>query len=135
MDVLCITLANLFILSFMQKHTFMHAFIHIYMHNTEVWSRERSRRRPMFGRRLRFHEANDRSRDAGVELAKASSWLCYSRGSVCMRQTISPVMTGVELATTSSWLHYSRGSVCMRQTTGPRNERSLTCEGKYLAPL
>jgi hypothetical protein len=55
----CIIMANLFILAFMQKHT----FIHIYMHNTEVWSRELSRRRPKFGRRLRLHEANDRSRD------------------------------------------------------------------------
>jgi hypothetical protein len=63
MDVLCITLANPFILAFMQKHIFMHTFIHIYMHDTEAWNRVRSRRRPEFGRRLRLHEANDRSRD------------------------------------------------------------------------
>jgi hypothetical protein len=63
LDVLCIILANLFILAFMQKHTLMHAFIHIYMHNTKVWSWERSRRRPKFGRRFRLHEANDWSRD------------------------------------------------------------------------
>jgi hypothetical protein len=63
MDVLCIILANIFILAFMQKHTFMHTFIHIYMHKTKVWSREHSRRRSGFGRRLRLHEANDQSRD------------------------------------------------------------------------
>jgi hypothetical protein len=63
MDVLCIILANLFILAFTQKHTFVHTFIHIYMHNIEAWSRECSPRRPEFGQRLRLHEANYRSHD------------------------------------------------------------------------
>jgi hypothetical protein len=36
-----------------------------------------------------------------------------------MRQTTGPVMTGVELAKASSWLRYSQGFVCMRQMTGP----------------
>jgi hypothetical protein len=60
-DVLCITLANPFILDLMQKHAFMHTFIDIYIHDTEAWIRVRSHRRPKFGRRLRLHEANDRS--------------------------------------------------------------------------
>jgi hypothetical protein len=63
MDVLCIILANLFILAFMQKHTFIYAFIHIYMHNTEAWSPKCSRRRPEWGQRFRLHEAIDRSCD------------------------------------------------------------------------
>jgi hypothetical protein len=53
-----------------------------------------------------------------VELANASSQLRYSRSIVCMRQTIGPVMTEVELAKASIWLRYSRGSVCRKQTTG-----------------
>jgi hypothetical protein len=55
----------------------------------------------------------------GVELAKASSWLRYSQIIVCMRQATGPVMTGVELAKASSWLHYSQSIVCGKQTTGP----------------
>jgi hypothetical protein len=55
----------------------------------------------------------------GVKLAKASSWLRCSQGSVCMRQTTGPVMTGVELAKVSSWFRYIRSFVCRKQTTGP----------------
>jgi hypothetical protein len=54
----------------------------------------------------------------GAGSARAEA-LSLVEGSVCMRQTTGPGMTGVELAKASSWLRYSRGSVCMRQTTGP----------------
>jgi hypothetical protein len=163
-DAFCVILANIFVLAFMQKLTFIHTFIHIYMHNTEAWSPECSRRRPEWGQMLRLHrqttgpvmtgvelaQASRRLRCSrsivcmrqttgpvmtGVELAKASSWLRYSQGSVCMRQTTGPVMTGVELAQASSGLCYSRSIVCMRQTIGPVNDWSCTCKGKYLAPL
>jgi hypothetical protein len=36
------------------------------------------------------------------------------KGFVCMRQATNPMMTGVELAKASSWLRYSRSIVYMR---------------------
>jgi hypothetical protein len=32
-----------------------------------------------------------------VELAKAGSWLCYSRSIICMREVTGPVMVEFEL--------------------------------------
>jgi hypothetical protein len=82
MDVLCIILANLFILAFMQKHTFMHTFIHIYMLTCIT---------PKCGA--------GSARAEGLSLVESS---------ICMRQTTGPVMTGVELAKASSRLRYIR---------------------------
>jgi hypothetical protein len=106
MDVLCIILANIFVLAFMQKLTFIHAFIHI----TCIT--------PKHGAQSAHVEGSSGVKGSvcrkqttgpvmtGVELAKASSWLRYSRSIVSMRQTTGPVMTGVELAKASSRLHY-----------------------------
>jgi hypothetical protein len=54
-----------------------------------------------------------------VELAKASSWLHYSRSFACMRHTTGSMMAGVELAKSSSRIRYRWSFVCRRQTTGP----------------
>jgi hypothetical protein len=51
-----------------------------------------------------------------VELAKASIWLRYSRGSVCRTQTTGHVMTGVELRHTEG----PRVASDLRHPEGPR---------------
>jgi hypothetical protein len=51
-----------------------------------------------------------------VELARASIWLRYSRGSVCRKQTTGRVMTGVELRHAEG----PRAASDLRHTEGPR---------------
>jgi hypothetical protein len=149
-------LPNLFILAFIQEHTFVHTFIHIYMHNTEAWSRECSRRRTKCGQRLCLHEASDRSRNdrslAGSVIAEVS--FAWGKRPVpwwpelnLQRQVVGSVIAELSFAW-GKWpvpwwpeLNLQRqivvSVIAEVSFAGSRRpvDQSSTCKGRYLAML